>query len=703
MARKSTALPKTETLLIEILTEELPPKALEALGRSFRDHLTNDLEQAGLRTSESAARTFATPRRLAVSISHVRPEAAEVRDKVLGPSAKAPEQAVSGFARKHGVDTVQLIKIETPKGTVYAVERTLPGILLADVLAQRVEAALKGLPVPKVMRWGDGDAQFVRPVHGVVMLYGSKLMAGTVLGLESGRHTRGHRFMGKAKITLDSAEGYESALREQGMVIADFAQRRAEIDRQLHAHAKALGAGLGEHAGLLDEVTALVEHPSVYVGGFDPSYLDVPQECLILTMRQNQKYFPLFDGSGKLLPKFLIVSNMQLADPHHIVSGNERVLRPRLEDARFFYDQDRRKPLEVRALELKKVLYYRERLGSQDDRVQRIASIATRLAAALHADVSIVTPAAKLCKADLLTGMVGEFPELQGIMGRYYALHDGVPEDTANAIEQHYWPRFAGDKLPQKLESCVVALADKLETIAGMFGVGNAPTGDKDPYALRRNALGVVRILIEKRIDASLFSIVDLAIGEMPQDAKSDWAVMLDFLLERAKSYFLEKGYAAKAIESVLRPMGSATPLHTLLGCIDGASRFIATEEGKILAEANKRITNILKKSDVEVPFGLAPDQLTRKPDATKLTEKAEIDFWNALQQIGGESVELRRQQKFAESLRALSKLALPTKVFFDSVLVNAEDPAVRDNRITLLQHARAYMNQVADLSLMAA
>jgi glycyl-tRNA synthetase beta chain len=385
------------------------------------------------------------------------------------------------------------------------------------------------------------------------------------------------------------------------------------------------------------------------------------------------------------------------------VGGNERVVRPRLEDARFFYNQDRKKPLEVRALELKKVVYYRDRLGSQDDRVQRITSIAVRIAAALHADVSVVTPAAKLCKADLLTGMVGEFPELQGIMGRYYALHDGAAEDVANAIEQHYRPRFAGDKLPQTLESCVVALADKLETIVGMFGVGQAPTGDKDPYGLRRAALGVVRILIEKKIDTSLRSLVDPAIGEMPQNAKSDWAVVLDFLLERAKSYFLEKGYSAKAIESVLRPMGGTTPLHTLLGCIDGASRFIATEEGRILAEANKRITNILKKSGFEVPFGLSPDQLAQKPNPDLLKDSAEIAFWNALQKIGGESVALRRQQKFAESLRVLSTLALPTKVFFDNVLVNAEDPAVRDNRINLLQHARAYMNQVADLSLMAA
>ena len=703
MAKKAVALPKSETLLVEILTEELPPKALDALGRSFRDHLTNDLEHAGLRTRESASRYFATPRRLAVSISHVRPEAAEVRDKVLGPSAKAPEQAVSGFARKHGVDTVQLIKIETPKGTVYAVERTLPGILLADVLAQRVEAALRALPVPKVMRWGDGEAQFVRPVHGLVMLHGSKLVPGSVLGLESGRHTRGHRFMGKPKIALDDADDYAAKLHDQGKVIADFEQRRAEIERQLQSEAKPLGAELGDYRGLLDEVTALVEYPSIYVGEFDPVFLEVPQECLILTMRQNQKYFPLFDAGGKLLPKFLIVSNMQVSDPRHIIEGNQRVVRPRLEDARFFYSQDLKKPLEVRALELAKMVYFRDRLGSQRDRVLRITSLAQRIAAALKTDVALVKRAAELSKADLLTGMVGEFPELQGIMGRYYALHDGEAEEVANAIEQHYRPRFAGDRLPEGMTACALALADKLETIVGMFGVGQEPTGDRDPYSLRRAALGVVRILIEKKIDTSLLSLVDLAISEMPQTARSDGAVILDFLLDRAKSYFLEKGFSAKAIESVLRPMGGAAPLHTLLGCIDGASRFIATDEGKILAEANKRITNILKKSGAEVPFGLAPEQLAQKPNPDLLKEKAEIDFWNALQQIGGESVALRRQHKFGESLSALSKLALPTKQFFDNVLVNAEDPPLRDNRITLLQHARAYMNQVADLSLMAA
>jgi glycyl-tRNA synthetase beta chain len=703
MAKNAAAAPRAETLLVEILTEELPPKALDALGRSFRDHLTNDLERAGLRTSESTSRYFATPRRLAVSVTHVRPEAAEARDKVLGPSARAPEQAVSGFARKHGVDTMQLIKIETPKGTVYAVERTLPGILLADVLAQRVEAALKSLPVTKVMRWGDGDAQFVRPVHGLVMLHGSRLIPGKVLGLESGRHTRGHRFMGKAKIALHDAVEYEASLRDQGKVIADFEQRRAEIERQLQSEAKSLGAELGDYRGLLDEVTALVEHPSTYVGGFDPAFLEVPQECLILTMRQNQKYFPLFDAGGKLLPRFLIVSNMQVEDASHIVAGNERVVRPRLEDARFFYHQDLNKPLEVRALELAKVVYFRDRLGSQRDRVLRITSLAQRIAAALKTDVALVKHAAELSKADLLTGMVGEFPELQGIMGRYYALHDGESEEVANAIEQHYRPRFAGDRLPEGMTACALALADKLETIVGMFGVGQEPTGDKDPYGLRRAALGVVRILIERKIDISLLTLVELAIGEMPQNAKPDWAVVVAFLVERARSYFLEKRYSAKAIESVLGPMGAATALHTLLGSIDGASRFIATEEGKILAEANKRITNILKKSGFEVPTGFAPDALMQKPDPGLFQEKAEIDFWNALQKIGGESVELRRQHKFGESLSALSKLALPTKLFFDNVLVNAEDPAVRDNRITLLQHARAYMNQVADLSLMAA
>lgn len=703
MARKSGASPRAETLLVEILTEELPPKALDALGRSFRDHLTNDLEHAGLRTSESASRYFATPRRLAVTISHVRSEAAEVRDKVLGPSAKAPEQAVSGFARKHGVDTVQLIKIETPKGMVYAVERSMPGILLADVLAQRVEAALKALPAPKVMRWGDGEAEFVRPVHGVVMLHGSKVIPGKILGLDSGKQTRGHRFMGKSRIALKDAESYEAQLRDDGMVLADFAMRRVDIDSQLQARAKSLAAGLGEYRGLLDEVTALVEHPSVYVGDFDPAFLDLPQECLILTMQQNQKYFPLFDAGGKLLPRFLIVSNMQVADPGPIIAGNERVLRPRLEDARFFYNQDLKKPLEVRALELAKVVYFRDRLGSQRDRVLRITSLAQRISAELKADVTLVKRAAELSKADLLTGMVGEFPELQGIMGRYYALHDGETEEVASAIEQHYRPRFAGDRLPEGMTACALALADKLETIVGMFGVAQEATGDKDPYGLRRAALGVVRILLEKKIDLSLLALVDLAIAEMPQNARPDWAVVVAFLIERARSYFLEKGYSAKAIESVLGPKGAATTLHTLLGSIDGASRFIATEEGRILAEANKRITNILKKSGFEVPFGMAPDQLVQKPDPALLKEKAEIDLWNALQKYGGQSVELRRQHKFGESLSTLTKLALPIKLFFDNVLVNAEDPAIRDNRIALLQHARAYMNQVADLSLMAA
>jgi glycyl-tRNA synthetase beta chain len=701
MAKKS-ALPRSATLLVEILTEELPPKALDALGQSFRDHLTNDLEHSGLRTSESASRYFATPRRLAVSISHVRAEAAELRDKVHGPSAKAAAEAVSGFARKHGVDTAQLIKVETPKGAVYAVERTLPGVLLADVLAQRVEAALKALPVPKLMRWGDGDAQFVRPVHGLVMLHGAKLLAGVVLGLEAGRHTRGHRFMGKARIALDDADDYEAKLRDQGKVIADFALRRAEIERQLQAQAKMLGAALGDYQRLLDEVTALVEHPSVYAGGFDRVFLEVPQECLILTMRQKQKYFPLFNAAGKLLPRFLIVSNMEVSDPRHIVGGNERVVRSRLEDARFFFNQDRKKPLDVRALELKKVMYYRDRLGSQDDRVKRITSIAAKISALLHADVSVVTSAAQLCKADLLTGMVGEFPELQGVMGRYYALHDGASADVANAIEQHYLPRFAGDKLPEKLESCVLALADKLESIVGMFGVGQEPTGDKDQFALRRSALGVVRILAEKKLEIGIRPLVDLAIAELPPTVTPDLLSVVKFVQERTRSYFLEKGFRPQAIEAVLQPFGNLTPPHVLLGCVSAASEIIATPEGKILADANKRITNILKKSGFEVQIGSSPGDLQHAPKPELFTEAAEKNLWNALQEIGAKSLELKRQGRFEDSLRALSQLAAPIKAFFDDVLVNAEEADIRDNRITMLRFARAYMNQVVDFSVMA-
>jgi glycyl-tRNA synthetase beta chain len=490
------------TLLVEILTEELPPKSLQSLSEAFLQAIAKGLAAARL-ASDSEGRAFATPRRLAVSIPDVASHAADRESELSGPSTKAPEQAVAGFARKAGVPVDRLERRSTPKGELYVARVNVKGAALDAVLATVVEDALKSLPVAKMMRWGSGEAQFVRPVHGVVMLHGERLIPGTVLGVGAGRDTAGHRFMGAEKISLKSADEYQNRLAAEGRVMADFAARRGEIERQLQDVATREGGALGEHAELLDEVTALVEQPAVYAGKFDAAYLEVPQECLILTMRQNQKYFPLFDAAGALQPKFLIVSNMRVDDPRPIVGGNERVVRPRLEDARFFYNQDRKTRLEARVPELARVVYH-SKLGSQLERVQRIQLLGGRIARDLRIDPVLTERAAWLAKADLLTGMVGEFPELQGVMGRYYALHDGEPREVADAIEAHYRPRFAGDRLPEHPVSCAVALADKLDSLSGLFGIGQVPTGDKDPFGLRRAALGVIRILAERRLELSL-------------------------------------------------------------------------------------------------------------------------------------------------------------------------------------------------------
>src|SRR6185503_14504626 len=497
-----------------------------------------------------------------------------------------------GFAKKNGVPTENLIQIDTPKGKIFAYRTVARGSKLGTNLELNIEDSLKKLPIPKVMRWGAGEAQFVRPVHGLVMLHGRKAVPGTVLGLQSGNRTRGHRFMG-TEVALATADDYEKALLGQS-VIADFAQRRGEIDSQLKAVAAREKGALGEYQDLLDEVTALVEHPSVYVGSFDASFLAVPQECLILTMRQNQKYFPLFDSAGKLLPKFLIVSNMKLADPRHIVGGNQRVVRPRLEDARFFYDQDRKTRLEVRVPQLGKVVYH-NKLGSQLERVQRVRLLAGHIARALGADVLQTERAAELAKADLLTGMVGEFPELQGFMGRYYALHDKEPAAVADAIEAHYRPRFAGDKLPEGGIACAVALADKLDAIAGLFSIGQQPTGDKDPFGLRRAALGIVRILVENKLHLSLAELAKAAFEPFKAKAVPE---LIQFVYDRFAGYLKEQGFSALQIDSVLSM--HPTSLAVVLQQLEAVKAFQALPEAESLAAANKRIVNILKQAEAK-------------------------------------------------------------------------------------------------------
>jgi glycyl-tRNA synthetase beta chain len=663
------------TLLVELLSEELPPKPLGRLGSAFAEGVLKGLRERGL-VAATEARFFATPRRLAAQVGNVLDKGEERNAEVIGPSTKAPAQAVAGFARKHGVAVERLERRETPKGEVFFTRIMIKGAALDEVLAEIVGQALKSLPIPRMMRWGAGEAQFVRPVHGLVMLHGHRVVPGSVLGLKAGNATSGHRFMGASEIALRSAEEYEERLLKDGAVIADFARRRGEIERQLLEAAKREGGALGEHAELLDEVTALVELPSVYVGRFDPAYLGVPQECLILTMRQNQKYFPLFDPAGKLLPKFLIVSNMKLADPRPIVGGNERVVRPRLEDARFFYNQDRKIRLEARVPQLARVVYHHQ-LGSQLERVERIQLLAGSIARALKADTLLAERAAWLSKADLLTGMVGEFPELQGFMGRYYALHDGEPREVADAIEAHYRPRFAGDHLPDGMISCSVALADKLDVLAGLFGIGQVPTGERDPFGLRRASLGVIRILVERELELSLFELVKR------EDVAS-------FIFERARGYFQERGFSAVEVDSVL----SLKParLDLVPRQLQAVRAFSALPEAESLAAANKRIGNILKQADqVPTHFDVSLMVLPEEKALATTFKLLKPDVDGAFNSLD-----------YTSALKALASLKAPVDAFFDKVMVMDKDPRVRANRIGFLGTLHGTMNRIADLSKLA-
>ena len=663
----------TQTLLVELLTEELPPKSLRALSEAFATHVAQALAKAQLTTASPTV--FATPRRLAFTIGDVAASAEGRESEVTGPSASAPAQAIAGFARKHGLTPEQLERRDTPKGPVMLARVRTQGAALDQVLAGMVEEALKALPIPKIMRWGSGDAQFVRPVHGLVMLHGERVVPGSVLGVSAGRSTMGHRFLSAGAISVHKADGYAAQLEKEGKVIPAFAARRAEIERQLKEAGVREKADLGGYADLLDEVTALVEFPQVYAGGFDRAFLEVPAECLILTMRQNQKYFPLFDDKGHLLSRFLIVSNMVVADPRHIVGGNERVVRPRLEDARFFYNQDRKTRLETRVPLLGKVVYH-AKLGSQLERVERIQLLAGKIARALKADAALAERAAWLSKADLLTGMVGEFPELQGVMGRYYATHDGEPAEVAAAVDQHYRPRFAGDALPESPVACSVALADKLDSLAGLFGIGQAPTGERDPFGLRRAALGVVRILVERDLPLRLS---DFVAGDVQ-----------DFIQERARGYFREQGYSANEVEAVF----SLNPAELALApkALEAVRVFSRLPEAESLAAANKRIGNILKQAGtVPAGFDVALMSLPEEKTLASAFGRLEPDVNRAFGALD-----------YTGALRALASLKAPVDAFFDKVMVMDKDPQVRANRIGFLGRLHGTMNRIADLSKLA-
>jgi glycyl-tRNA synthetase beta chain len=678
------------TLLVELLTEELPPKSLKELSDVFASKLFFELNKDRFLADGAAVRALATPRRLAILISRTKDRSAESEKDVQGPPVTAAAQAVAGFAKKAGVAVEALKKARGPKGEVYVAHVRTAGQALGDGLAARVEAALKALPAPKVMRWGSGDAQFVRPVHGLVMLHGTSIVPGEVLGLQSGNRTRGHRFMGKSEIVLASADEYEEKLKNEGKVVVDFATRRAAIEKLLDEKSRELKAGLGDYQGLLDEVTALVEFPSVYVGEFDRGFLSVPQECLILTMRQNQKYFPLFDAAGKLTGRFLIVSNMQVADPRHIVGGNQRVVRPRLEDARFFYDQDRKTRLEERVPQLGRVVYH-NKLGSQLERVERIQLLAGKIARQLKADDALAERAAWLAKADLLTGMVGEFPELQGIMGRYYALHDQEPAAVADAIEAHYRPRFAGDRLPEGGVACAVALADKLDAIASLFSIGQQPTGDKDPFGLRRAALGVVRILVEKKLQLSILKLAEAASEPFKNQAP---AKLVEFVYDRFAAYLKELGFSTLQIDAVLsmHPTGLAVVLQQL----EAVKAFQLLPEAESLAAANKRVANILRQAE-------AKNETPVNADLAALTEPAERALYEAIRAVSEKAKPLYEKGDYTGYLRSFAVLKAPVDAFFDKVMVMVDDEKIRRNRLALLRDLRLAMNRVADISRLAA
>ncbi len=691
-----------KTLLVELRTEELPPKALAKLGEVFAAGVHAGLADRNLVQAGGDYKWFATPRRLAVQIPQmlaVAPDA-KVHEKIMPVSvaldaAGNPSPALLKKLDAKGIPAAEIAKFEKRmdgKSETFFYEATVTGAKLEAVLGGIVGDALKKLPIPKVMRWGDSDVQFVRPVHGLVMLHGEHVVAGEVLGLASGNTTLGHRFLADGPLPLASADEYEAKLEADGKVVAAFARRRAIIATALQAKADELGAQVKLLDALLDEVTALVEWPVIYVSEFEPEYLEVPQECLILTMQANQKYFPLFDAAGKLQNRFLIVSNMAVADPTNIVTGNARVVRPRLSDARFFFNQDRKATLASRLDKLGSVVYH-NKLGSLLQRVERMEALARTIAGRLNADAALAARAARLAKADLVTDMVGEFPELQGIMGRYYALHDGEDQAVADAVQAHYQPRFAGDALPAGNIAGAAALADKLDALTGFFGIGQLPTGDKDPFGLRRAALGVLRILMESPLPLDLGELIDAAANGFAAGVltAADCRTQLhDFMLDRLRGYLRDAGHGQDVIEAVLaqRP----TRIDLVPAKLDAVQKFLAHDAAQALAAANKRIGNILKKADGAIP----------EPDVALLQEAAEKALFERVVQLSPLVKSHVANGDYADALLALSGVRAEVDRFFDEVMVNTDEPLVRANRLGLLKSLFDQLNAVADISKLA-
>jgi len=682
---------RTEDFLVELGTEELPPKALKNLAEAFLGGIEKGLKAAGL--EYSSARVYAAPRRLAVLVGQL---AAQQPDRTLnldGPPLQAafdkhgqPTQAALGFARKCGVELAQIDQ----SGQKLRFSQTIAGQAASSLLPGIVETALNDLPIPKRMRWGARKTEFVRPSQWLVMLFGDQVIDCEILAQQAGRVSRGHRFHANHDVRISSPASYAEDLRS-AYVIADFAERRELISQRVAELAAAEQGSAIVPPALLDEVSALVEWPVPLVCSFEERFLEVPQEALITTMQDNQKYFCLLDGNGKLLPRFITVANIESRDPAQIVAGNEKVVRPRLTDAEFFFKQDKRQPLEQRNQRLASVVFQAQ-LGSVFNKAERVSALAAFIAERIGGDTTRAARAGILCKCDLASEMVGEFPEMQGIAGYYYALHDGEHDDVARALNEQYMPRGAGAELPKTLTGAAVAVADKLDTLVGIFGIGMLPTGSKDPYALRRAALGVLRILIEKKLDLDLAEALAFAINLYADKVKADGLALqvLDFIFDRLRARYEDEGVDIAVYQSV-RAVGPTAPLD-FDQRVQAVQLFRQLPEAAALAAANKRVSNLLGKADGTVASSV---------EAHYFDNPKEFSLYSAIQQADHAVQPLAAERRYRAALELLAGLREPVDAFFEEVLVNAEDPAVRANRYALLAKLRGLFLGVADISLL--
>ncbi|KMK50945.1 glycine-tRNA synthetase subunit beta [[Actinobacillus] muris] len=685
----------TKTFLAEIGTEELPPKALKKLGTAFAENVEQALNQAGLAFDK--VEWFASPRRLAVKVLGLVESQPSKQVEKRGPAVSAafdaegkPTKAAEGWARGCGISVDQAERIATDKGEWLVHRATVEGQPTKNLMAEIIRQSLAKLPIPKTMRWGDKTEQFVRPVHTATLLFGDELIEGEILGVTIGRTLRGHRFLGEHQFEIENADQYPQLLKEKGSVIADFNERRALIFAKSQEKATALGGVADIEDDLLDEVTSLVEYPNVLAATFEERFLAVPAEALVYTMKGDQKYFPIYDKDGKLLPHFIFVSNINPDDPTAIIEGNEKVVRPRLTDAEFFFKTDLKQRLEDLLPRLETVLF-QQQLGTLRDKTARIEQLAGEIAKQIGADEVKAKRAGLLSKCDLMTNMVFEFTDTQGVMGMHYARHDGEDEEVAVALNEQYMPRFAGDALPNSLVACAVALADKLDTLTGIFGIGQHPKGDKDPFALRRAALGVLRIIVEKELPLDLADLVEKSAALFGDKLTNSNVVadVVDFMLGRFRAWYQDEGIAVDVIQAVLarRPTKPAD----FDARVRAVSHFRTLESAEALAAANKRVSNILAKADVAI----------KAIDLTACVEAAEKTLAEAVLALQQEVQPLIEQGDYTAVLDKLAGLRQPVDNFFDSVMVNADDPALRQNRLAILNTLQQLFLQVADISLL--